>query len=134
MRAVKKPTDSPWVLLSLERGLKAPVQLSDGTLVAREQGTPQGGVASPRLANLCLPYTFDGWMQRHHPDIPVERYADDGVCHGRREDQAQRRRQELAQRFAACRLELHPQKTKIVSCKDDDRRGPYPHERFDFLG
>ena len=134
MRAVKKHADSPWVLLSIERWLKAPVQMSDGTLVAREKGTPQGGVASPLLANLVLHDTFDVWRQRHHPDIPFERYADEAVCPCRSEDQAQRLRQEVERRVAECRLELHPQKTTIVSCKDDDRRGTYPHERFDFLG
>lgn len=134
MRAVKKHTDSPWVLVYIERWLKAPVQMSDGTLVAREKGTPQGGVASPLLANLCWHDTFAVGRPRHQPAIPFERYADDAVCHGRSEDQAQRRRQALEQRFAECRRELHPQKTQIVSGKDDDRRGSYPHERFDFLG
>jgi RNA-directed DNA polymerase len=134
MRAVKKHTDSPWVLLSVERWLKAPVQRPDGTLVARQQGTPQGGVASPLLANLFLHDTVDVWMQRHHPDIPFERYADDAVCHCRSEDQAQPLRQELEQRFAECRLELPPQKTQIVYCKGDDRRGTDPHQRFDCLG
>jgi RNA-directed DNA polymerase len=134
MQAVTKHTDSPWVLLYLERGLKAPVQRADGTLVAREKGTPQGGVASPLLAHLFWPYTFAVWMQRNHPAIPFERDADDAVCHCRREDQAQRLRQELEQRFAEWRLELHPQKTQVVYCKDDDRRGTYPHERCDFLG
>jgi RNA-directed DNA polymerase len=79
-------------------------------------------------------YTFDRWRQRNHPDIPVERDADDAVCHGQTEAQAQRLRQELEQRFAECRLALHPQKTKIVYCKDEDRRGTYPNERFDCLG
>jgi group II intron reverse transcriptase/maturase len=134
MRAVRKHTDCPWVLLYIERWLRVPVQMPDGTLVNREKGTPQGGVVSPLLANLFLHYTFDVWMQRHHPDIPFERYADDAVCHCRTEAQAQSLRQELEQRFAECRLELHPQKTKIVYCKDDDRRGTYPNDRFDFLG
>jgi RNA-directed DNA polymerase len=134
MRAVRKHTDCPWVLLYIERCLKAPVQMPDGTVVNREKGTPQGGVISPLLANLFLHYTFDVWMARQHPDIPFERYADDAVCHCRTEAQAQSLRKELEQRFAECRLELHPQKTKIVYCKDDDRRGNYPHEKFDFLG
>jgi RNA-directed DNA polymerase len=74
------------------------------------------------------------WRQRHHPDIPFERDADDAVCHGQSADQAQRLRQELEPRVAACRLELHPQKTTMVSGKDAERRGTYPHERFAFLG
>jgi RNA-directed DNA polymerase len=134
MRAVRKHTDCPWVLLYIDRWLRAPVQMPDGTLVNREKGTPQGGVVSPLLANLFLHYTFDVWMQRHHPDIPFERYADDAVCHCRTEGQAQSLRQALEQRFTECRLELHPQKTKMVYCKDEDRRGSYPNERFDFLG
>ena len=87
MRAVRKHTDCAWVLLFIERWLKAPEQMEDGSLIARERGTPQGGVISPLLANLFLHYTFDLWMRRNHPDIPFERYADDGVprTHRRKE-------------------------------------------------
>lgn len=134
MRAVRKHTDCPWVLLDIDRWLKAPVQMPAGTLVQRGKGTPQGGVVRPLLANLFLHYTCDVWMQRNHPDIPFARYAEDAVCHGQREAQAQRLRKELEQRCAACHLELHPQKTRIVYCKDDDRRGHYPHAQCDFLG
>jgi group II intron reverse transcriptase/maturase len=134
MRAVKSNADCPWVLLYIERWLKAPVQMQDGTLVDREKGTPQGGVISPLLANLFLHYTFDMWMKRNHPDIPFERYADDIVCHCTTEEQAQNLRQELERRLNECGLELHPAKTKIVYCKDDDRNGNYPNEKFDFLG
>jgi hypothetical protein len=88
MRAVRKHTDYPWVLLHIERWLQAPEQMEDGSLVARERGTPQGGVVSPILSNLFLHYTFDIWMQRHHPTIPFERYADDVICHCRSEEQA----------------------------------------------
>jgi hypothetical protein len=93
-----------------------------------------GSIVSPLLANLFVHDPFDGWMPRNHPDIPFERYAADAVCHGQTEAQAQRLRQELEQRFAECRRELHPQKTKLVSGKDEDRRGTYPNERFDVLG
>jgi len=87
MRAVRKHTDCAWVLLYIERWLKAPEQMEDGSLIARERGTPQGGVISPLLANLFLHYAFDLWMGRNHPDIPFERYADDGVprTHRRKE-------------------------------------------------
>ena len=81
LRAVRKQTDCKWVLLYIERWLKAPVQLEDGSLIHREKGTPQGGVISPLLANLFLHYAFDKWMQRQYPQIPFERYADDGICH-----------------------------------------------------
>jgi len=134
MRAVRKHADCQWVVLYVERWLKAPVQLADGTLVNQGKGTPQGGVISPLLANLFLHYGFDVWMRRNHPSIPFERYADDVVCHCRSEDQAKELWRELKGRFSECGLELHPEKTKIVYCKDDDRRGNYPNESFDFLG
>jgi RNA-directed DNA polymerase len=134
MRAVRHHTDCKWVLLYIERWLKAPVSMPDGTLVSRERGTPQGSVISPVLANLFLHYAFDCWMQREYPDIPFERYADDAICHCRSEAQALKLRQALEQRFAECRLQLHPQKTKVVYCNDANRPGKYPEHCFDFLG
>ncbi len=133
LKAVRRHTDCRWVLLYIERWLKAPVQLEDGTLESREKGTPQGSVISPLLANLFLHYAFDRWMAKHHPHIRFERYADDILCHCRSEAQARWLWGVLKQRFAECGLELHPQKTKIVYCKDDDRRGHYPNETFEFL-
>jgi hypothetical protein len=103
-------------------------------LISRERGTPQGGVVSPLLANLFLHYAFDRWLRRNHPGIPFERYADDAICHWRSGDQAKALRASLEKRFAECGLTLHPEKTKIVYCKDDDRRGDYPNQKFDFLG
>lgn len=134
LRALRRHTDCKWVLLYVERWLKAPVQLEDGSLEARDKGTPQGGVVSPLLSNLFLHYVFDQWMQKHYPDIPFERYADDGICHCKTLAQAQELRAALERRFAECHLELHPQKTRVVYCKDDDRRGTYPEHSFDFLG
>jgi RNA-directed DNA polymerase len=134
LRAVRKHTDCRWVLLYIERWLKAPVQLADGTQVPRDQGTPQGSVISPVLSNLFLHYAFDWWMATHHRDIPFERFADDILCHCRSEAQAKWLRGVVQQRLAACGLELHPEKTRIVYCKDDDRRRDYPNETFDFLG
>jgi len=134
LRAVRKHTDCKWVVLYIERWLKAPVQMADGTLCSRGEGTPQGGVISPLLANLFLHYAFDTWMLRNCPRIRFERFADDVVCHCISEAQAKWLRVAIERRFAECRLELHPQKTKIVYCKDDDRRGSYPNESFDFLG
>ena len=134
MRAVRCHTSCGWVLLYIERWLQAPVQMPDGSVVVRERGTPQGGVVSPLLANLFLHYAFDMWMRRNHPDIPFERYADDAICHCESEEQAAALRQSLESRFAECGLTLHPEKTKIVYCKDDDRRQDYPSHKFDFLG
>jgi RNA-directed DNA polymerase len=134
MRAVRKHTDCLWMLLYIERWLKAPAQLADGTLVLRQKGTPQGGVISPLLANLFLHYAFDEWMRRTYPQNPFARYADDVVVHCQTESEAGALRQAIAGRLAQCKLELHPEKTKIVYCKDDDRRGHYSNEKFDFLG
>lgn len=134
MRGVRRHTDCKWVLLYIERWLKAPVCMPDGTLVERDQGTPQGAVISPLLANLFLHYAFDRWMTEHHPDIPFERYADDIICHCVSETKARLLNGALQQRFSQCRLELNPQKTRIVYCKDANRRGSYAEQRFDFLG
>ena len=134
MRAVRKHTDCKWVLLYIERWLKAPVQLEDGSLIHRDKGTPQGGVISPLLANLFLHYAFDMWMKRRYSWIPFERYADDGICHCRSKAEAEGLLVSIERRFAECGLELNLQKTKIVYCKEDDRRGNYPEQKFDFLG
>jgi group II intron reverse transcriptase/maturase len=134
LRAVRHHTDCKWVLLYIERWLRAPVQMPDGALVSRESGTPQGAVVSPVLANLFLHYAFDLWMKRTYPEIVFERYADDVICHCRSEAQALELKQALEARFAECKLQLHPQKTKIVYCKDANRRGSYSVQQFDFLG
>jgi len=134
MRAVRRHTDSKWLLLYIERWLKAPVQMEDGTRIQSGKGTPQGGVISPLLANLFLHYAFDKWMEREFPKIPFERYADDAICHCRTQEDAKRLLSKLEERVAQCKLELHPEKTKVVYCKDDDRRGEYTDTSFDFLG
>jgi group II intron reverse transcriptase/maturase len=134
LRALRRHTDCKWVLLYAERWLKAPVQLDDGSLEARDKGTPQGGVVSPLLSNLFLHYVFDQWMHKHYPDILFERYADDAICHCKTLAQAQQLRAALERRFAECHLALHPQKTRVVYCKDDDRRRTYADHSFDFLG
>ena len=97
------------------------------------KGPRRGGVASPLLANLFLHYAFDKWMEREHPEMPFERYADDAVCHCKSKAQAERLKQMLDVRMKEVGLELHPEKTKIVYCKDDDRREAYPRTSFDFL-
>ena len=100
----------------------------------KKVGNFVGSVASPLLANLFLHYAFVLWMQRTSLHLPFERYADDAIVPCRTETEAQEVRAAIAARMLECRLELHPEKTKIVYCKDDDRRGTYPHEQFDFLG
>lgn len=134
LKAVRKHTSVNWVILYIERWLRAPMQCSDGRLVERTRGTPQGGVISPVLANLFMHYAFDAWMARTHPGNPWCRYADDGLVHCVSESQAQAIMGNLQSRFAECGLEMHPEKTQIVYCKDDRRRGTYPREEFDFLG
>ncbi len=134
MRAVRAHTKEKWVLLYIERWLKAPIEMPDGTQKLPRKGTPQGGVISPLLANLFLHYAFDKWMEREHPDIPFERYADDAVCHCKSRTQAEQLKQALVERMAEVGLELHPEKTKIVYCRDGDRREVYPRSSFDFLG
>ena len=134
MRAVKKHTDCHWVILYIERWLKADVLMPDGTLESRNRGTPQGGVISPLLANLFLHYAFDQWMARNHPTIPFERYADDVICHCRSLAEAQSLQAELQERLAVCQLQMHPDKTCVVYCADANRRGTYSQRKFDFLG
>jgi RNA-directed DNA polymerase len=134
MRAVRKHAKDPWAVLYISRWLKAPAQDEEGRLTGRGKGTPQGGVISPLLANLFLHYAFDVWMRKQYSQIPFERYADDAIVHCRTEAEAQKVRAAIAARMEECRLELHPVKTKIVYCKDDNRRRRYPHEKFDFLG
>ncbi len=134
MRAVRKHTKCKWLLLYIERWLKAPNQLGDGSLVSRDKGTPQGSVISPLLSNLFLHYAYDEWMRRNNPNIPFERYADDIIVHCRSEKQARWIKSEVEKRLLQCRLELHPEKTKIVYCKSGKRNENYPNERFDFLG
>ncbi|MFC1600864.1 group II intron reverse transcriptase/maturase [Candidatus Sumerlaeota bacterium] len=134
LKAVRKHTDCRWVLLYVERWLKAPAQLEDGVREERDKGTPQGGVISPLLANLFLHYTFDEWMRRNYPAIVFERYADDMIVHCRSLAEAGRLRQAIAGRMRECRLELHPEKTKIAYCKDSNRPGEHEHVSFDFLG
>ena len=134
LRAVRKHTRCPWVLLYIERWLTAPAMLEDGRLVPRDKGTPQGGVISPLLANLFLHYAFDMWMRRTFPGVPFERYADDAICHCRSEREALALRQQLDRRFAECGLVLHAEKTKVIYCKDTNRKGSYSIYHFDFLG
>lgn len=134
MRAVRHYTDQKWIHLYAERWLKAPLQLEDGTLEARDAGTPQGGVISPLLANMFMHYAFDSWMQRHFQSVPFERYADDVLIHCVSYAQAKFVLESVGKRLKACGLELHPEKTKIVYCKDGRRRKDFETTKFDFLG
>jgi RNA-directed DNA polymerase len=120
--------------LTVERWLKAPIQQEDGLLLNRDRGTPQGSVISPLLANIFLHHAFARWMQETFPQIPFEYYADDVVVHCKTFEEAEHIRAAIAARLALCRLELHPDKTRTVYCKDANRSGSHEFERFDFLG
>ncbi len=133
LKAVAHHTDERWVLLYIERWLKAPVQMPDGTLAARDKGTPQGSPVSPVLANLFMHYAFDRWIDQAYPGCPFERYADDVVVHCDTEEQARALRVAIAERLGTLGLELHPEKTEIVYCKDTNRRGSYEHTSFDLV-
>lgn len=134
MKAVRHHDKTPWVLLYIERWLKAPVQRQDGSQQERTKGSPQGAVVSPLLANLFLHHAFDTWMRRNYPDVQFERYADDVIVHTKSKAAAQQLLEAIRKRLAECGLELHPEKTKIVYCQDSDRKGQHEHIKFDFLG
>jgi len=134
MKALRHHCDCRWVLLYIERWLKAPLRQQDGSLVARHKGTPQGAVVSPLLANLFLHYTFDAWIRRAIPGVPFCRYADDGLLHCRSRYQAEYVMRCISERFRQCGLEIHPDKSSIVYCKDVNRTEDYSRISFDFLG
>jgi len=134
LKALRHHCDERWVLLHVERWLTAPIQQPDGTEAPRTVGTPQGGPLSPILANLFLHYALDHWLARKYPDVPFCRYADDGILHCRSEAQAIELREQLAARLRDCGLEMHPEKTRVVYCKDSKRTQTYETIQFDFLG
>jgi RNA-directed DNA polymerase len=134
LKAVARHTDQKWVLLYVERWLKASMLMPDGTIVARVKGTPQGGPISPLIANTFLHYGFDLWMTREFPGVQFERFADDVVVHCVTERQARQVRDAIGRRLVEVGLELHPDKTKIVYCKDSRRRQPYELVSFTFCG
>jgi RNA-directed DNA polymerase len=134
LKAVAHHTDQKWIVMYVERWLKAPMQKPDGTLVQRVKGTPQGSPISPLLANLFLHYGLDAWMVREFPAVPFERFADDAVIHCVSERQAREVREAVARRLVEVGLELHPDKTRIVYCKDSNRRGNYEQVSFTFCG
>lgn len=134
MKAIRFHTDKKWIHLYVERWLKAPLQQESGILIERKLGTPQGGVISPLLANIFMHHVFDDWMKRNFPAVQFERFADDILAHCSSVKQAEKTLEAIKTRFRECGLEMHPDKTKIVYCKDADRRGSYEYESFDFLG
>jgi RNA-directed DNA polymerase len=134
VKAVEAHTDLPWVLLYVKRWLAAPIQQPDGTLLERDRGTPQGSAVSPVLANLFMHYAFDTWLAREFPGVEFERFADDAVVHCATRYQAEKVLAAIGERMKQVGLRLHPAKTRIVYCKDANRRGSHEHTSFTFLG
>lgn len=132
MKAVRFYCDDKWILLYVERWLKAGIVQQDSTYIDRLTGTPQGGVISPLLANLFLHVGFDKWMEINHPEKPFERYADDVVVHCKTEKQAIFMLKQIDGRLRKCKLTLHPVKTKIVNVRGRSEK-KYP-KSYDFLG
>jgi hypothetical protein len=133
-KAIAKHIKDPWCLLYIERWLTASAVSPDGKPVQRTKGVPQGSVIGPVLMNLFMTYAFDKWMEREHPNNPFSRYADDAVAHCRSEAEAKKLLASIAERLKECKLELHPEKSGIVYCKDSNRRNDYPRISFTFLG
>jgi len=134
LRALRKHCQIPWVLLYIDRWLKAPMEGEDGKLVERTRGTPQGGVVSPLLANLFLHYALDVWLSRNMRSVRFCRYADDGVIHCKSEEQAKLVMRRVKERLIECKLEMHPEKSRMVYCRDINRQDEYPVTQFTFLG
>ncbi|MFR6671257.1 MAG: group II intron reverse transcriptase/maturase [Enterococcus avium] len=128
---VKRHTKEKWILLYIQRFLTAPIQLPNGKMRERDSGTPQGGVISPILANVYMHYAFDLWMKTKFPEKPWARYADDGLIHCATKQQATHLMRELTKRMKVCLLEIHPEKSKIVYCRNDKIE---EENNFEFLG
>jgi RNA-directed DNA polymerase len=135
MLAIEKHVSEKWCLMYIKRWLTTPVQTKTGELVQKQgKGTPQGGVISPLLANLFLHYAMDKWLEQTHPAVKYVRYADDAILHCKSKVHADYVLDNLNNRMMQCGLELHPDKTKLVYCKDYRRQGEHEHVKFDFLG
>ena len=138
LKAVRHYSQEKHILLYVERWLKAPVELADGTIKQPEgKGTPQGGVISPVLANIFMDIVFDKWMTKENPTTEFERYADDIVIHCRNIKEALRLLEKIKQRLSDCKLELNQEKSKIVYCRSNQKRQPpfkVRYQEFDFLG
>jgi len=134
MKAVRKHTSEKWIILYIERWLKAPFQTADGEIIVRNTGTSQGSVISPLLSNLFMHYVFDLWMSRTFPSLAFERFADDGIIHCLTQRQAEYVMAALGKRLKECKLEIHPEKSKVIYCKGGRQKSDYQDTKFTFLG
>jgi len=125
LKALDKHVEEKWVLRYIERWLKALLQTQKGEVITRTKGPPQGGVIRPLLANLFLHYTLDVWLGRLGSSIEFVCYADDIIIHCWTQGQAEQNLQKIKERVEYCGLTLHPDKTKIVYCKDFKRQQKY---------
>jgi len=132
MKSVEHFCKDKWILLYIKRWLKAGIVQENGEHIDRVTGTPQGGVISPLLANIFMHISFDKWMDKHHPEKPFERYADDVVVHCKTEKQAKFVLRQISERLTKCKLTLHPIKTKIVNLRG--KSGQKYAKKYDFLG
>lgn len=133
-KALLRHTQESWILMYIKRWLEVPYERESGELIERTQGVPQGSVIGPVLANLFLHYAFDTWITRNYPAVPFERYADDTICHCKTQEHAVAMQRAIQDRLKACGLELNENKTRIVYCKDSNRKANAEQVQFDFLG
>jgi RNA-directed DNA polymerase len=134
MKGLQQYTNEKWVLMYVERWLKAAILQEGQGVVERASGTPQGGVLSPLLANIYLHFAFDMWLKKYYPQIPFARYCDDAIVHCKSEKQAVYIRDVIARRMKECKLELNMDKTQIVYCRNELHRESHKRVSFDFLG
>jgi group II intron reverse transcriptase/maturase len=133
MKCLYPYVSEKWVLIYIERWLKAPIIDQQWEMSERTKGTPQGGVISPLLANIFLHFVFDKWMVLYHPENKFERYADDIIIHCKTKEEAVSLLENVKTRMKQCKLELHPGKTKIFYCKDYRRKEGEENVSFTFL-
>jgi len=135
MLAIDKHVPEKWVKMYIRRWLEMPIETVTGEVKYREgKGTPQGGVISPILANLFLHYVLDKWLEKYYSSAKYVRYADDVIIHCASREEAEKLLEALHHRMQECKLELHPDKTKIAYCKQNYRNEDYENESFNFLG
>ena len=134
LKALMKHEPAKWIVMYVERWLKAPIIQDDGTMVYPSKGTPQGGVISPLLSNLYLHYAFDMWMEIQYQNVEFERFADDIIVHCSSKEEAMELLGSITKRLEECGLRVHPEKTKIVYSRGKGNQKEEWPSSFDFLG